>query len=749
MASKTSETITENIFRNFYGSKTYIEKSAIPKEYGFVSKKKSGQDGYPDFFKDEQDYCIVVETKAKKHKEAQEEVQFYLLNNNLDKDAIGVAVSGQTERELKVTYYLHMYKEAECTEINNCNQLLQIKDIELLYKRTKYKEITTEKHLTTTLKSINKQFHDEEIVRDTERSLFFSGIMIALKDSTFRSSYKTIHAPSESEVKVSHTKLIEAHLLNESIVEAISRQIGGKINNLSKEYNWKDKFSFIKTIDYSLIKYKKLIETIENSIFAPFENEEKQDILGRAYKIFLSRAGKVENKNIILTPDHIKSLMVKLACLTKDTVVLDTCMGPGGFLMEAMETMIKLAQSPKDEENIRENQLIGLEIDSVLFALACSNMFLHGDGRTNLIYRSSILYDKHENIANTDVEELWNEIKKHKPDRVIINPPYEANKSMTFVEHAIDYLEKDGKLIIIMPTPTLTRNQGGRTEALLEKARLDFVIKTPEKLFTEQDRTVNTSIFGFTKTPQNKNDFVLFYNLSDDGFASVQHKGRLDKDGKWSEREATIVDTIKYFTEIDGVSEKRKIYKNGILNCAGIKLAKNSNYDIVKFSDLFECKEKGSLASEAADEDGEFDFITASSDWKKHSTYDNDCEAIVFAVAAAGSLGRAHYVNGKFIASNLCLVLKHKKNEKYKVNFKFYSYYLNSIRESLRNDLADGTSKLVIRPDDLRNYYIEYIPIEEQNSFCEINITQYEELQKKLVEAEKQLRNNIGKMLVK
>jgi len=39
MASKTSETITENIFRNFYGSKTYIEKSAIPKEYGFVSKK--------------------------------------------------------------------------------------------------------------------------------------------------------------------------------------------------------------------------------------------------------------------------------------------------------------------------------------------------------------------------------------------------------------------------------------------------------------------------------------------------------------------------------------------------------------------------------------------------------------------------------------------------------------------------------------------------------------------------------------
>jgi len=73
-------------------------------------------------------------------------------------------------------------------------------------------------------------------------------------------------------------------------------------------------------------------------------NEEKQDILGKAYKIFLSRAGKIDNKNIILTPDHIKSLMVKLARLTKDDVVLDTCTGSGGFLMESMEMMISLAK---------------------------------------------------------------------------------------------------------------------------------------------------------------------------------------------------------------------------------------------------------------------------------------------------------------------------------------------------------------------------------------------------------------------
>ena len=46
----------------------------------------------------------------------------------------------------------------------------------------------------------------------------------------------------------------------------------------------------------------------------------------------------------------------------------------------------------------------------------------------------------------------------------------------------------------------------------------------PFNLFSEQGRTVNTSIFGFTKTKHDPNDEVMFYNLEDDGFESIQHK---------------------------------------------------------------------------------------------------------------------------------------------------------------------------------------------------------------------------------
>ena len=309
---RESETITENIFRNFYGTGTFIEKSAISKDYGFESKKGNGKDGYPDFFLDKNDYVIIVEAKATKHTDAETEVQLYMEHNSIEKDIIGIAISGQTEEDYKVTYYKKYFGDEKSSRLDIDDKLMTLSNINKIYKKTKYTELTTDEHLSKTLHMLNKEFQTENIVRDTERSLFFSGLMIALKDKTFRNSYRNIQEPSDDEAKATNSKLLKAHLLNEAIVEAITRQLKSKINNLSKEYNWKDKFSFIKTIDYSLNHYKKLIRTIEENIFIPFENDEKQDILGRAYKIFLSKAGKIDNKNIILTPDHIKSLMVNI-----------------------------------------------------------------------------------------------------------------------------------------------------------------------------------------------------------------------------------------------------------------------------------------------------------------------------------------------------------------------------------------------------------------------------------------------------
>jgi type I restriction enzyme M protein len=279
--------------------------------------------------------------------------------------------------------------------------------------------------------------------------------------------------------------------------------------------------------------------------------------------------------------------------------------------------------------------------------------------------------DSGENIVNSTDKDLLDYIRQLKPTKCIINPPYENKNPILFTKQAIEYLEPNGKLIIIMPTPTLTKNQkeNGLTHEILKMAKLDFVIKMPMNIFSEQKRTVNTSIFGFTKTPHDNDDEVLFYHLKEDGLVSIQHKGRVDKFNKWNDIESQIINSINNSKEIDGVCEKRKIYKDNILVASGVQNTKNSHHKLVKISDLFKI-ETGSLASDDS-EDGEYDFITASSEWKKHSDFTHDCKAIIYAVKAAGSLGRTHYVNGKFIASNLCLILT-PKSDKYPVNLEFY-----------------------------------------------------------------------------
>ncbi len=745
-----SETITENIFRDFYRQDNFLEKSAINSSYGFLSKRGTGEKGYPDFFKELDDFVVVVEAKALKHSLAEEEVKMYMLENNIIKDIIGIAVSGQHLNQIKVTYYYKLSNEDKIEKINIKDRLLPLVDMKKALDHKKRGESISDDELLIILKSLNEKFHKDVKVRNTDRSLFFSGLMIALTNSNFRNTYKNIQAPTKLELAQTQAVITESHYLNDAIVKAIDTQLSSKINNLSKMVNWADQFAFIKTVDYPLENYKYLIKTIEDKIYIPFSNEEKQDILGKAYKVFLSRAGKAEDKNIILTPDHIKRLMVKLARLNVDDVVIDTCMGSGGFLMESMEVMTSLAKDDfYKKENIRKEQLIGMEVDPVLFALACSNMFLHGDGRSNLLYRDSLLYKKDGTLVNSDDQELMDYIKNLAPTKSIINPPYEFDNPIQFTLQAIDYIENNGKLIIIMPTPTLTKHKDdGLTQELLNKAKLDYVIKMPYALFNEQGRTVNTSIFGFTKTKHNVDDEVIFYNLKEDGFESVQHKGRLDVNNKWDDIENQLLDAINNSKEIEGISIKKKIYKKEgeeyTLIPSGI--AVNINLEnMVKMKDLFIFDEgllkKDKLQSTKNDPDGEYDFITASDEWKKHSSYTNDGEALVYAIQAGGSLGKSQYVNGKFIPSNLCLVLTENKNSGLEINLEFYNAYLNAIREQVQDDLADGTSKLTINENDLKEYYIKYFPIKQQNEFVEKYIKPY----KQKVEQLQQMENSLIK----
>lgn len=188
----------------------------------------------------------MVEAKATDHAAAQDEVQYYMINNKIHKDIIGISVSGQSRENILVTYYLKLMGMTEIKSFPQENTLLSIPAIKKQYVKTKYGESVTPEALITVLKDLNKRFNDNNKVRDTDRSLFFSGLMIALKNNNFRSTYKSIQAPSKQEVATTKATVLEAHNLNKAILEAITTELESKINSLSKEFSWRDKFSFIK-----------------------------------------------------------------------------------------------------------------------------------------------------------------------------------------------------------------------------------------------------------------------------------------------------------------------------------------------------------------------------------------------------------------------------------------------------------------------------------------------------------------------
>jgi type I restriction enzyme S subunit len=130
-------------------------------------------------------------------------------------------------------------------------------------------------------------------------------------------------------------------------------------------------------------------------------------------------------------------------------------------------------------------------------------------------------------------------------------------------------------------------------------------------------------------------------------------------------------------------------------------------------SDLFYF-EKGSLQSSKST-DGDFPFITAAETWKTHETFTHDCEALIFAMAASGSLGRTHYIKGKFISSDLCFILTPKENKD--LDLLFYYRVFNFLREDIVKKTATGTSKLAINRSNFGEYKIPYFDYEHQIKF--------------------------------
>lgn len=257
-----------------------------------------------------------------------------------------------------------------------------------------------------------------------------------------------------------------------------------------------------------------------------------EDVMGIFFNEF-NRYKKKSESGQIFTPEHITDFMYKILEVNKDDRVLDACCGSGGFLVKAMANMIQEAgglQTDKARE-IQKKQLFGIEFDREIYALACANMLIHKDGKTNL----------EQMDARTETAGNW--IKKQKITKVLMNPPYERKYGcMDIVENVLNNLSAHTMCAFILPDKKLEKTSKMQMSRILKYNRLRKVIKLPEDLFFNVG--VTTSIFIFeTGIAQDKNEFFACW-MESDGLATVKNKGRHDVYDKWSDIENKWVDIV-------------------------------------------------------------------------------------------------------------------------------------------------------------------------------------------------------------
>ena len=258
-----------------------------------------------------------------------------------------------------------------------------------------------------------------------------------------------------------------------------------------------------------------------------------EDVMGIFFNEF-NRYKKKTDSGQIFTPDHITSFMYRLINVSQYDNVGDFTCGSGAFLVKSMSNMIEEAGgvNTRKAKDIKAKQLYGIEFDREIYALACANMLIHKDGKTNLEH------------LDTRSKEACDWIKSKPITKVLMNPPYENKYGcIDIVKNVLDNVEKGTDCAFILPDKKLEKVPKTKVTKILEKHRLTKIIKLPEPLFFGVG--VTTSIFVFKAGEPQNNEEIFGCYIEDDGLETVKNQGRHDVKNRWQDIEDYWIDSIR------------------------------------------------------------------------------------------------------------------------------------------------------------------------------------------------------------
>lgn len=476
------------------------------------------------------------------------------------------------ENKMQPKHIVDLDKSWELFKQENIEKFFSILDT-ITLSESELKELTnkTENDLEKSVKKIHQEIYDNESLKSTlstnEKLFLFSGLIMA-----------GFQSKGVSRLEPNDLKGNDSNSDNDSIT------IMGRINTFLEKRNADShKIEMIETLLKPVLTKKvlwkpnngeSLIKRIYTDVYKEIvpllESELQLDFTGKILNS-LNDWVSIDNdhrNDVVLTPRYITELMVKLTRTDMDSYVWDTAMGSGGFLVSAMDAMIRDARNKiQDKEelkdkikHIKEQQILGIELLGGIYILAILNMILMGDGSSNML--------------NEDAHKAYKGLT-FLANVFLLNPPYSASgKGFNFVEEAFSKMEKGYGAILIQENAG--NGQGlPYTKRILEKNTLEASIKMPSGLFGGK-ASVQTAIYVFkVNVPHNPKSAVTFIDFSEDGYTrqnkkKSSQKANLRDTDHANERYQEIVDIVlgnipdtDYYTEDNGKVIKDKISLKG------------------------------------------------------------------------------------------------------------------------------------------------------------------------------------------
>jgi len=514
-----------------------------------ASKRGTGKAGYPEFTSVVDDFVIVTEDKADldKHMKLTETgvvdtdtkaVTDYAVNgayyyakhiakNSSFKKVFALGVSGDEKHHKITPLYVddrESYKvlpDLESFAVFNESNIQEYYVRHVLEEKTDVEKTTEE--ILADAAELHEYLRTYGSLKDQDKPLVVSGILLALDDKFF--DINTLHGDED---------ITDGQLLYDAIKRRFKASNVGpdaKRDKLMSEFSIIRTSARLNTIDDKLGKtpLKYYTEFLKERVFDSIKyKSSSEDFIGRFYGEFMHYSGgDGQTLGIVLTPAHICELFCDLLDIQPTDIVFDPTCGTAGFLVAAMHHMVSaVGDDMEKQKKIKKRQLHGIEIQSNMFAIACTNMILREDGNSNiqcadfLKQNSAQLQQKGATVG-------------------MMNPPYsQGTKSdpsqyeISFIEHLLDSLAEGARAAVIVPQSTMTgktKDEQAFKESIMKHHTLEGVITCNTDTFYGVGTNPVIALFT-AHEPHPANKVCKFIDFRDDGYEVRPHVGLVEGD---------------------------------------------------------------------------------------------------------------------------------------------------------------------------------------------------------------------------